>query len=66
MKPVLLAACVLILANVAQAGVMLDELNQIVEQVPSIDSTTPNEPTEKNLETNGFVQFLFMVLLILL
>ena len=66
MKPVLLAVCVLILANVAQAGVMLDELNQIVEQVPSIDSTTPNEPTEKNLETNGFVQFLFMVLLILL
>lgn len=66
MKPVLLAACVLILANVAQAGVMLDELNQIVEQVPSIDSTTLNKPTEKNLETNGFVQFLFMVLLILL
>ena len=66
MKPVLLAACVLILANVAQAGVMLDELNQIVEQVPSIDSTTPNKPIEKNLETNGFVQFLFMVLLILL
>ena len=66
MKPVLLAACVLILANVAQAGVMLEELNQIVEQVPSIDSTTPNKPTEKNLETNGFVQFLFMVLLILL
>ena len=66
MKPVLLAACVLILANVAQAGVMLDELNQIVQQVPSIDSTTPNKPTEKNLETNGFVQFLFMVLLILL
>jgi len=66
MKPVLLAACVLILANVVQAGVMLDELNQIVEQVPSIDSTTPNKPAEKNLETNGFVQFLFMVLLILL
>ena len=66
MKPVLLAVCVLILANVAQAGVMLDELNQIVEQVPSIDSTTPNKPPEKNLETNGFVQFLFMVLLILL
>ena len=66
MKPVLLAACVLILANVAQAGVMLEELNQIVEQVPSIDSTMPNKPTEKNLETNGFVQFLFMVLLILL
>ena len=56
----------LILANVAQAGVMLEELNQIVEQVPSIDSTTPNKPPEKNLETNGFVQFLFMVLLILL
>ena len=66
MKPVLLAACALILANVAQAGVMLDELNQIVEHVPSIDSTTLNKPTEKNLETNGFVQFLFMVLLILL
>ena len=66
MKPVLLAVCVLILANVAQAGVMLDELNQIVEQVPSIDSTAPNKPTETNLETNGFVHFLFMVLLILL
>ena len=66
MKPVLLAACVLILANIAQAGVMLDELNQLVEQVPHIEGTTPDKPLEQNLETNAFVQFLFMVLLILL
>ena len=66
MKPVLLAACVLILANIAQAGVMLDELNQLVEQVPNTESTAPNKPPEKSSETNGFVQFLFMVLLIML